>query len=361
MRIGILLPSLHGGGAEYVARTWAQQLVAGGDEVMLYTFEPGANSEFLPAGVPWRHFEAGHSALRRALFLAPWVRRQAKRDQLDVLLTMMTFANIAGIVALARTTTPVVISERNMPSVLLRLQGRSGRGQALLARVLYRRAEQAIAISHPVAGDLVGGFGVSRERVVVVPNPVVAREGSTPRSQPVSPVILGYVGRLVRQKNPQAFIDVLSLLKKQGVEARGVVVGDGPERAHMVAEAGRADVDVQFLGWREEWALAATDWSCMLLPSLVEGFGNVLVEAASQGVPVVASSQALGVADAVVPGITGQLALTDRPEDLALAVRAAASLDPARPQLDLWLEHFSVEESTARLRTTLTRAAGDSR
>jgi glycosyltransferase involved in cell wall biosynthesis len=84
----------------------------------------------------------------------------------------------------------------------------------------------------------------------------------------------------------------------------------------------------------------------VLLPSPCEGFGNVLVEAAAAGVPSVAISSALGVADAVVPGLTGELALSDDPGDVADAVEKAATLSV---DAGAWLERFSVDNSVELL------------
>jgi glycosyltransferase involved in cell wall biosynthesis len=82
----------------------------------------------------------------------------------------------------------------------------------------------------------------------------------------------------------------------------------------------------------------------------VEGLGNVLIEAAATGIPSVASSRALGVADAIVPGITGELALTDDPQAYADAVLRAAPLQLNSPvDLGAWLERFSPARSTGIL------------
>jgi glycosyltransferase involved in cell wall biosynthesis len=91
----------------------------------------------------------------------------------------------------------------------------------------------------------------------------------------------------------------------------------------------------------------------VLLPSDREGFGNVLVEAAAVGVPSVAVSGALGVADAIVPGITGELALGSSASDLADAVQRASELKV--DGIEAWLERFSVDSSGRDLETVLSR------
>jgi glycosyltransferase involved in cell wall biosynthesis len=89
----------------------------------------------------------------------------------------------------------------------------------------------------------------------------------------------------------------------------------------------------------------------VLLPSLVEGFGNVLVEAAVAGIRVVVSSRALGVADALVPGVTGILAIEESPASLADSVIEAGAI--VDTDYSGWLARFSVENSTRKLEAAL--------
>lgn len=88
-----------------------------------------------------------------------------------------------------------------------------------------------------------------------------------------------------------------------------------------------------------------------------EGLGNVLIEAAAVQIPCVACSRALGVADAILPGVTGELTMTDHPDDYADAVLRAWSRRTSNDRLDGWLDHFSSERSTIRLLTALRIAS----
>ena len=104
---------------------------------------------------------------------------------------------------------------------------------------------------------------------------------------------------------------------------------------------------MSFRGWVTSWFDESAADSVVLLPSVTEGFANVLVEAAAAGIPSVASSRALGVADAMVPNLTGILALDTAPDSLAEAVTRAVDLTPAAA--GAWFDRFSPAESGARL------------
>jgi glycosyltransferase involved in cell wall biosynthesis len=76
-----------------------------------------------------------------------------------------------------------------------------------------------------------------------------------------------------------------------------------------------------------------------MLPSAVEGFGNVLVEAAAKSIPVVVSSRALGVADACIPDVTAKLVTGDSPGDFADGLLFAGEM--VLPDLKHWLDRFT--------------------
>jgi glycosyltransferase involved in cell wall biosynthesis len=133
---------------------------------------------------------------------------------------------------------------------------------------------------------------------------------------------LVFAGRLVEQKNPTMLVEVLSLLRGEGV--RLLVIGDGPLGAAMRARAEALDVldRIEFCGaLPHEAALEAiARGAVLLLPSLWEGLPIVLLEAMAIGVPVVASAVG-GVPEVVEHEGTGLLVDRQAPERYAEAVR----------------------------------------
>ena len=92
------------------------------------------------------------------------------------------------------------------------------------------------------------------------------------------------------------------------VDARLVLVGDGPERAHAHEEVQRLGLedDVVFLGKLESVAELLSCADLFLLPSAQESFGLVALEALASGVPVVGTSGS-GISEVVDDGETGAL------------------------------------------------------
>jgi glycosyltransferase involved in cell wall biosynthesis len=267
----------------------------------------------------------------------------------DVVLSLQAFPNLLCIalrLSLRGRTRPLVlISERNLVSLGVKGAPVKHRLKVWVCRKTYRFSDGVVAISHPVAGELVSGFGVPPEKCAVVPNPATAKV--RPRTSPVrrgeGPVELVLAGRLVPQKRPLLVIDTAAELNGRGVPTVVSVFGDGPLLAAVTQHAEARGVELRHHGWVEDWFNHCGGNAVFLLTSSREGFGNVLVEAAAVGIPSVAASEALGVADALVPGITGELARSGTPADFAEAVQRATCLDVSG--IDRWLQRFSVQES----------------
>lgn len=335
MRVCLLLNRISGGGAEVVGTRWAEGLAARGHDVLLLTYDDPDPAPL--AGVTVRGYPATARA-RRLADLPAWVRAQAREHRTEAAVGVMTFANLVLQVGLRGTGVPVVLSEHNLPGNL-RAEGRGGRAKDLVARVAYRRADAVVACSHSVAASINARYGVPSERVWVVPNPA----GGLARTLPPGPGgRLLFVGRLAEQKRPEVFVEVLATLAARGTPVAGVVLGAGAHEDSLRALAAARGLEVDLRGWQTDWRAHARAGDVLVLPSMQEGFGNVLVEAAECGIPSVAASQALGVADALLPGVTGVLAASGSAAHLADAVEQARLLPAPDPALVLrWSGRFS--------------------
>lgn len=357
-RLSVLfvVPSLHGGGAEFVARTWMGWLAARGHQVSVVTTSGKDTGEYLPSGVTAYSVSRakGHLAKARSLsdLFAVTKADVAVSLQAHANLILLTAAILAG-----KQAPKTIVSERNLVSLGLPGADVSHRIKIWFARRLYPKADHVIAISHPVAGELVAGFGVRGDRMTVVANPATAKVAGrdrvprTPGAADGLQIVLPC--RLVTQKRPTLAIDTAAELNRRGIKSDVVSFGGGPLLATMTKTAEKANVDFIDHGWVEDWFAHFAPNAVVLLPSNREGFGNVLVEAAAVGVPSVAVSGALGVADAIVPGITGELALSDDPVDLADAVERASEL--GLDHVDAWLDRFSVDSSGRDLERVLEK------
>lgn len=186
--------------------------------------------------------------------------------------------------------------------------------ESRLAPLVYRRATY-VAVSEATRGDLIA-LGVGAERIHVVRNgaPEVVEPEPVPVSRAVDPTIV-YLGRLVPHKRVELLLQAAAQLRSEFPRLRVRLVGQGLWEPALRREAARLGVEdvVAFEGFigeeakrralREAWVLG--------LPSVMEGWGLVVMEAAAQGTPAVAYRVG-GLSESVVHGETGILAETQQ-------------------------------------------------
>ena len=113
--------------------------------------------------------------------------------------------------------------------------------------------------------------------------------------------LIGTVACLKPQKAPEDVIAVARLVCARMPEARFVLIGDGVLRPHIVAliQKNALRDNVRLAGWRRDVHRAMRCFDLLLLTSRWEGLPRVMLEAASAGLPIVATRVG-GVEEAVV-------------------------------------------------------------
>jgi len=143
------------------------------------------------------------------------------------------------------------------------------------------------------------------------------------------------VGRLVPHKRVELAIDAVAELRAGLPDLRLTVVGSGwweEELRAYAHERGVSDV-VEFAGFVDEEtknAIYERSW-LMALPSLKEGWGLVVSEAARFGTPTVAFRAAGGTQESVSHGVSG--VLVDTTDEFAEALRTLLTDDVERKEL----------------------------
>lgn len=238
------------------------------------------------------------------------------------------YPDAAAVVALtSRSRLPTVV--RVMGTDINDVANRLGR-RSQIAWTL-RHAARVIAVSEALASK-VRAFGVRDEQVAVIPTgvdgtafrPVDRVSARRTLGLPAGPLIV-VPARLSPEKGLDHFLDALVILTKAR-PVTAVLVGNGPQRSALLQRAASMGLEqhIRFAGFQPTTQMplyySAADLVC--LPSLREGWPDVLVESFACGCPVVASAVG-GVPDIV--RLTGS-GLTVPPGD---APALAAALDHA--------------------------------
>ena len=142
--------------------------------------------------------------------------------------------------------------------------------------------------------------------------------------------VIGFVGWLIPIKGPEYLLKAMDYIWPEHPETSLVMVGKGDLDVDLRAEALRKNVNgkVKFLGWREDIDEIMPIFDMLVLPSLNEGMGRVLVEAMAAGKPVVASRVG-GIPDLVRHGETGYLVPPADEKALANGIKKLLD-DPGR-------------------------------
>ncbi|MFO0916751.1 MAG: glycosyltransferase family 4 protein [Planctomycetaceae bacterium] len=121
--------------------------------------------------------------------------------------------------------------------------------------------------------------------------------------------VIGFVGRLVRDKGISELLSAFQQLKGDFPQLKLLLVGDFEDYDGVGADLRReiaSDPRIVHLGFQDDPRPAYALMSVLALPTYREGYPYVPMEAASMEVPVVAT-QGTGCVDAVIDGRTGSL------------------------------------------------------
>jgi glycogen synthase len=194
---------------------------------------------------------------------------------------------------------------------------------------------EAVLVITPRLHRLLLADGVDENRIHLIPPGVNPSLFEGPFEDPFSsvgkPRVL-FVGRLASQKGVGTLVAAAGLLKDPSVQV--LLVGDGPERKTLEREAKRIDVGdrLHFVGFFAHDRLPAVfaHADLLVLPSLYEELGTVLLESMQAALPIVASRTG-GIPDVIEDGVNGLLVPPGEPEELAHAIdRLLADRDLAR-------------------------------
>ena len=233
-------------------------------------------------------------------------------------------------------------------------------GQRTLKRRELARADAVTVVCGAVGDSLHRDYGVSRDRLRVVPNAAempdeeaeweAARRwrdtfGATPRR----PLFVS-AARLEEQKGHDVFLDALALLRGRGIDFAAAIAGDGALADALEKRAARLGIAerVRFLGRLDDLGPLLLAADAVVLASRWEGLPLTLLEALARARPVVATRVG-GIPDVIEDGVNGRLVASEDTAALAavleeFARRSDAALRMGRAGQRLVRENYTWEK-----------------
>jgi len=232
----------------------------------------------------------------------------------------------------------------------LRMEGTQGRQRTVLAvmeRVTSWCSHVVIAVSPSLAQRFIE-LRLDAGRPVVVPHHGSSHGVDTsyysprPRAEhilaeagmDVVVPVLAFIGRLTRDKGPDALIEAIYQIRRPGHAVQLLMVGahDEADSAVYLSKLQSSGIPMAVFGHLEDVRpfLSVTD--VLILPTWREGMPNVVLEAAAMGVPAI-TTDATGAIDSVEDGVTGLIVPVDDSAALAAAIDRLLGNAPLRTRL----------------------------
>lgn len=345
MRLLIFIPNLADGGAQRQCVRLVNELATReAVDVVLVRHPGGVHESALDrTSIVDRPFPASlsHKDPRAILHL----RRTIKYTQPDVVMTWLRAGDLIGRAALAGLDIPWVIAERDSahPPGL----------RSTIRRRLGSHADLILAISRGGAD-----YWTAAGRPAMLPTLIVdSIVTEPPRLAPVPRDTIVFIGRLERQKNILVVAEALALSAAERPGCQHLIVGQGSSALRVAAIV--KDRAVELAGYVEDVHPILGRSLAIVLVSHHEGLPNIVLEAVTHGVPIVASSigehrDLLGpdypyyVADRHSPASVAQVIrrVVDAPDPRALdfARNRVAAMTPGRVA-DAYLEALAAHTS----------------
>jgi glycosyltransferase involved in cell wall biosynthesis len=217
------------------------------------------------------------------------------------------------------------------------------RRQRWLALPVARFVHNFVGVSEHLARYLESILDLRAGSTRVIHNGIAVPTHLAPRPSTPEPII-GAVGRLSNQKGVQVLITAMQSLPGYQL----VLVGEGYDREELEVLARETGVGerVTFAGWTEPPWTSHWNFDVLAVPSFLEGFPLVVVEAMLAGIPVVATPVG-GIPEIVVPEDTGLLVPTGDADALSQAIARLVTDDVLRTHVIERSRALAMERFTA--------------
>jgi glycosyltransferase involved in cell wall biosynthesis len=191
----------------------------------------------------------------------------------------------------------------------------------LLEKNAYNNSDLVFTPSISSKNDLIEKFHIKKEHIYVIPHGIDQKKFYPTKSEKQQDFKLLYVGNLEKRKGIYYLIEAMRLVVKRHKNIKLFLVGKGPQKEELELHISNLQLDkyIKLCGFLDDDNLLKCYQSSDLFvfPSLMEGFGFVLLEAMACGTPVISTNVS---AIPEVVGDSGILVSPENSEDLSKAI-----------------------------------------
>lgn len=343
-RVLFVLPSLRGGGAERAVVILLRGLDRSRFEPHLALLDSvGPYLEELP-----KDLEVHHLRVRRVRYAVPVLVRLMRKLRPKVAVSSLIELNLAMVVATTFLPRGPKLFLREDTCVGAQFAGRGFAAKRWLYRRLCARADGIICVADYVLNDLAENFGIPREKLLRIYNPIEierVRQMADKQGNPYpnsNPRFVA-VGRLAKVKGFDILLEAMALARQKLPLAELIILGEGPLELELKRQTRQLRLDhaAHFFGFQPNPYGYMKHADVFVLPSRYEGLPLVLLEALALGAPVAAADCPGGVKEAIAGCPMCRLV---PPQDAAALAEAMVSAYNSKSSLS----YGSVEETLSR-------------
>lgn len=235
--------------------------------------------------------------------------KKIKKNENCIAISFLEYPNLLNVLTSSRGKT--IISVRNYMSKKHN-KGLKGFLWGLTIKILYKRANEIIAVSREIQNDLISNYSIDSDKINVIynsyPTKLIFDKSKEKINNHVLESIFNYpvvitAGRLHYQKGHIYLIRAFKEVKKVIPEAKLIILGEGSLKNSLIEATEDLEIkkDVYFLGFQNNPFKFISRSNVFVLSSLYEGFPNAIAEAMVTGVPVISTDCLSGPRELLAP------------------------------------------------------------
>jgi glycosyltransferase involved in cell wall biosynthesis len=175
-----------------------------------------------------------------------------------------------------------------------------------MSYIIKKNATNMLGCSHVACKSIFGSFPDQDKKIEYLPNAIRLQDYATIDNYKLEntksntcDLVITHIGRFVEAKNHEFLLDVFQELLKDCPSAKLRLIGQGPLEETIKAKAKQLKINgnIDFLGTRKDIPQILAQSDVLVLPSINEGLGIVVIEAQAAGIPCIVSDNVPKEAD----------------------------------------------------------------
>jgi len=299
----IITPKKHTGGAERVAANISRLLHNKSEThiIALYDYE---KTDYVFSGkiidLKLTDKKNKLNQISNIIKSAYFISKYKKKYNYDLAISFIGAPNLSNLLTSKYSTCiPSVRTYIRKPNNILKRVL-----QKYIIKYFYKRADAVVAVSQGVKNDLVDYYKIEERKIKVIypfyDIAYIRKKMLEPINENTKaifkkPVIIT-VGRLAYDKGQWQLIRAFDVIKKNVPDVNLVILGRGDLETELkkVAQMSPHQKDIHFIGHKNNPYKYIHQSTVFVFPSLIEGFGNAIIEAMACGRVVVSSDCDVG-------------------------------------------------------------------